>query len=299
MINFRYHVVSLVAIFLALGLGVLFGASFLDQTIVEGLQKSQKTLGSRNEKLRGQNSALQQTNDAFSDYVSRTRLQLVQGSLKDRAVLVVAYETASKEAVDSVIDAIAQAGGGFEGLITLTGKLDMRSPERRRQVALVLSSSSDEQQVLSLALNDEIGAALSGKKLGIFQRLVDAGLVAFRPGSVPKPKQAGELATLGTAVVFVGGADAAELTKTLLEPIVKSLADGSVVTAVVEEGTQDLETLKGLRDGGLRAITVDGIDQPIGQVALVLGLKAAFGGRFGHYGTGEGATAVLPELPTP
>lgn len=290
---------SLVAIFLALGLGVLFGASFLDQAIVDGLRKSQETLGNRNEKLREQNSALQQTNDSFSDYVSRTRLPLVHGSLKDRVVVVVAYESADKEAVDSVIDAIAQAGGLFEGLVTLSAKLDMKSPERRRQVALALGSSSDEQQALSLVLNDEIGAALSGKKPGIFQRLADAGLVTFRPGSAPKSKQAGEFAPLGASIVFVGGADAAELTKTLLEPVVRSLADASVVTAIVQEGTQDLETLKGLRAGGLRAITVDGIDQPIGQVALVLGLKAAFGGRFGHYGTGEGATAVLPELTTP
>ena len=299
LINFRYHIVSLVAIFLALGLGVLFGASFVDQAIVDGLRKSQGTLGDRNEKLREQNAGLQQTNDAFSDFVSRTRLPLVHGSLKDRVVVVVAYETATKDAVDSVIDAVVQAGGAFEGLVTLTGKLDMKSPERRRQVALALSSSSDEQQVLSLVLNDEIAAALAGKKPGTFQRLADAGLVTFTPGPGARPRPASEVAPSGAAVVFIGGPDSVELTKTLLEPVVRSLADAQVVTAVVQEGAADLETLKGLRAGGVRAVTVDGIDQPIGQVALVLGLKAAFGGRFGHYGTGEGAASVLPELTAP
>ncbi|MGH2732980.1 MAG: copper transporter, partial [Actinomycetota bacterium] len=43
-------------------------------------------------------------------------------------------------------------------------------------------------------------------------------------------------------------------------------------------------------------ITVDGIDQPMGHVALVLGLRAASAGRFGNYGTGEGATLLIPDM---
>ena len=37
MINFRFHLVSLVAVFLALGLGILVGSTVIDQGIVNRL----------------------------------------------------------------------------------------------------------------------------------------------------------------------------------------------------------------------------------------------------------------------
>jgi hypothetical protein len=42
-------------------------------------------------------------------------------------------------------------------------------------------------------------------------------------------------------------------------------------------------------------VTVDGIEEPMGRIRLVLGLQAAADGRFGDYGTGAGATSILPE----
>jgi len=39
MINFRFHLVSLIAVFLALGLGILVGPSVVDQVIVDRLQR--------------------------------------------------------------------------------------------------------------------------------------------------------------------------------------------------------------------------------------------------------------------
>ncbi|MEX2421373.1 MAG: copper transporter, partial [Actinomycetota bacterium] len=38
MISFRYHIVTIVAVFLALGLGVLAGTTVIDQQIVDGLR---------------------------------------------------------------------------------------------------------------------------------------------------------------------------------------------------------------------------------------------------------------------
>ena len=38
MINFRFHLISLVAVFLALGVGVAMGASFIDRATVDSLR---------------------------------------------------------------------------------------------------------------------------------------------------------------------------------------------------------------------------------------------------------------------
>ena len=40
MINLRYHIVSIVAVFLALGIGVLMGSTIVDRAIVSTLRSS-------------------------------------------------------------------------------------------------------------------------------------------------------------------------------------------------------------------------------------------------------------------
>ncbi len=39
MINFRYHIVSLIAVFLALGIGLVLGTTFLDDATIDGLER--------------------------------------------------------------------------------------------------------------------------------------------------------------------------------------------------------------------------------------------------------------------
>ena len=43
MINFRFHLVSLIAVFLALGLGILVGSTVVDQVIVDRLDREIRT----------------------------------------------------------------------------------------------------------------------------------------------------------------------------------------------------------------------------------------------------------------
>jgi hypothetical protein len=44
MINLRYHIVSLTAVFLAIGIGLAFGSSFLDQATVDGINLAERDM---------------------------------------------------------------------------------------------------------------------------------------------------------------------------------------------------------------------------------------------------------------
>ena len=44
MINFRFHIVSLTAVFLALGIGLMLGTTFLDTATVDSLRERQEEL---------------------------------------------------------------------------------------------------------------------------------------------------------------------------------------------------------------------------------------------------------------
>ena len=57
MINFRFHLVSLIAVFLALALGVVMGSTVIDRAVVNGLENRIKHVENKAEALaRGQKS---------------------------------------------------------------------------------------------------------------------------------------------------------------------------------------------------------------------------------------------------
>ena len=44
MVDFRYHVVSLVAVFLALGIGIVFGTTVIDRALLDNLDSNVERL---------------------------------------------------------------------------------------------------------------------------------------------------------------------------------------------------------------------------------------------------------------
>ena len=51
MINFRFHLVSLIAVFLALGLGILVGSTVVDQVIVDRLDREIRSVSHESNQL--------------------------------------------------------------------------------------------------------------------------------------------------------------------------------------------------------------------------------------------------------
>ena len=54
MISFRYHVVTIVAVFVALAVGLLMGTAFLDQGLVSDLQNRTASLSNKVSQLQGE-----------------------------------------------------------------------------------------------------------------------------------------------------------------------------------------------------------------------------------------------------
>ena len=89
---------------------------------------------------------------------------------------------------------------------------------------------------------------------------------------------------------------APDIGRVVVQPLVRALSSGSSLVAVGEDGSAPLPVVGLLRgDSSSKAVTADGVDTPMGQTNLVLGLAVyAESGVPGAYGTGTGANAVLP-----
>lgn len=292
MITFRYHVVTLVAVFMAIGLGVLFGATFIDQNIVDGLRAAQVRLGDRNESLRDRILELERQNEAVETFASSTRDLIVRGALEDVSVVLVSFEATPGESLDAVRQTLTLAGGRFDGHVTLSDALDLRSEENRERLAAALGSNSDDAEALSQTLVTELGTALLGQNPNFLSRLVESEL-ASTPVAIAAPLEPAPV------VVVVGGEIPRELTNRVAVPLLRLFGETGTVAAAAAAGTE-VNLLRQVRDDSdLRAVTVDSIDTPLSQSALAIGLRAALTGQFGHYGLAEGATTALPVTAPP
>lgn len=299
MINFRYHVVTLVAVFLALGLGVLFGASFIDQNTVKALETAQNRLSDRNGRLVERVRQLETEKDRFDMFAGSARQYLIAGTLTDRPAVVVSFESTTKDTLEATIEALLQSGARVDGSYQLSSNLDLANQTRREQVALAFGGDASDEEALAKLAAGEVAAVLAAKKAGGLSRLIDSGLASTRNEGGISSKDPAGLPAAGSLVVIVSGDEETKaMTDRFSSPMVASLVGQGAILAVVSASSPKADSLmaRTRSQRGLRAITVDGINTASGQTALVLGLQAAIAGRFGHYGVAEGADSPIPEV---
>ena len=300
MINFRYHIVSLTAIFLALGVGVLFGAVFVPEQTVRTLETAQERLGQRNEELRGQVEELQESNQELSAFAIASRDRLIQGVLAGRPVLLVSTDLVEEDVLEEAEAALVFSGADVVGSIVLDETLDLATPERRSRLAVALGIQSDSSEELHGGLVARLVETLKGFP-GFLADLVSNDLAATRDVADAEVGQPATYPTQGTAVVFIvtSTEEISIVQDTVIRQVLEGLVGGpsTVVLADSGRGGTLLRLVRGELPDGL--LTVDSLEAPRGQTALVLGLEAAFHGETGHYGSGPGAEAALPDRPAP
>ena len=286
--------VTLVAVFMAIGLGVLFGATFIDQNIVEGLEAAQVRLGTRNETLRRRILEQEKQNEALTAFASSVRDQVVRGALEGRPVMLFSMDSTPGDVRDAIEATLAVAGARIMGELTLSDELDLENEDARRRLAAGLATTSTQPNVLSELLVAQVTGELLGRNPPVLQKLIDNGLAEGQMGPVAPPAEGQPPAM--PLVVLVAGNTSKQLNDRLVVPLAESLAAGPVVAAVAEAGP-DETVLRSLRDRSVNVVTVDNAETAVSQAALVAGLRSAMGGQFGNYGTGEGATTILPSPP--
>ena len=81
MINFRFHLVSLVAVFLALTIGIVVGASVVNHKIVDSLNHRIDTIGKNADKQRNENRVLSANVQQLESYLTTAAPYVVESRL--------------------------------------------------------------------------------------------------------------------------------------------------------------------------------------------------------------------------
>lgn len=166
MINFRYHLVSLTAVFLALGVGLLLGTTFLDDALedqlrgdLEELEHDLDRAGERNAELRRQLDAFEEEAAGLDEQLGA---RLFDRQLLGQPVLVVAPRGIDEGLVERVTTALDQADAEVMGTWWLTDRLVLDDDDEVTQLADVLDVSTDDAGRLRNSLAAQLADVLYG-----------------------------------------------------------------------------------------------------------------------------------------
>lgn len=119
MIDFRYHLVSIVAVFLALAIGLVVGSTALQPAVVNVLQAASKREQQANNRLNAQNGQLSQQLAADNAFAQAASASLVHGLLAGQSVVLVLAPGADGQTVTGVTTVLRQAGATITGQVVL------------------------------------------------------------------------------------------------------------------------------------------------------------------------------------
>jgi hypothetical protein len=315
-IDFRYHLVSLIAVFLAVALGIVIGTTALNGGLLDNLQGQVGALQQDKRALEDTNQGLQAQVDATGGFAEQVGPALVAGTLTGRSVLlVVGNEDVAGSAVDEVTSLLGDAGATVSGTIRLTPAYS--DPATSSSLQSYLAGPGALPAGITLPEQDadtpQQVASLLAQVL-----MVPAGGATAAPPTTATTQVLSGLSTLGVltqesssvvpadhVVFFTSGAltgDDAEERNAALADLVAALdrqGSGAVVSG--DAGAAAAQGLVGTirADTQVSTIvsTVDNANAPEGRISTVLALSTEREGTSGKYGTGEDAQPV-PPVPT-
>ncbi|WP_419841572.1 copper transporter [Candidatus Poriferisodalis sp.] len=167
MINLRYHIVSIAAVFLALAIGLALGSTFVDSVLVSNLESRVDQLQADTESAVERRAAAEEAlseaetaRDAALANVEAVRLgvedlvrpHLPEGRLTDHVTLIIAPETVDRAAVTAIRARLEATDARQGGVLWLSDDLRLDDPRARRQIADAFSLAGDSRSAVRRAL---------------------------------------------------------------------------------------------------------------------------------------------------
>ncbi len=262
--DFRYHLISLISVFLALAIGILLGVAMSDRGVISEQLQGQITSIQRDvARQRQEIDRLRQKTARDEEMLAGISRAVISGSLPGTDVALVVGPYASEEVADEIGSDLSEAGANITSVETLPPP----------QLSEMTARESTTAEPIT---------ALAARYAGIARSV-------FGPSEeVPDPPE---------YVVFLGGGrippeappqtrDALAEAQTLMFEVWRN-AGARVVGA--ESSSSRRSEVPLFREAGIAS--VDNVDQPEGRAALI---RVIATDAEGSYGTKDTASDPFP-----
>ena len=334
MIDFRYHLVSIVAVFLALAVGIVLGSTELRGAALSALDRTSNALSQKLDAANNENSALQQEVSGDQAFAQAAEPVLLSHLLDGKRAVVITAPGAPSAVVNGITTALGDAGATVSGQVAMSAKFADTSAsnlslldELTQRVApsgLTLANGTPQQQaaqVLASALvspgsSSSGGSSGSGGSGGSGGSSGSGGSGGHAAGSQVaqtilssysagqfitvsgQPAQGATLAVIVTAATAPSGGTSDPANQAIVS-LAQEFGSSSQATVVAgpSAGSGQGSAISAVRSSGAanNASTVDNADEVSGQIVVVQALAQQLNGhKPGSYGTQSDATSAGP-----
>jgi len=291
LIDLKYHIASIVAVFLALGLGVLIGSMIVgdnllvdqQQKMVERLEEQFYQSKDRESELVADNEYKEQIIVNYENYSQALLPAVVTGRLEEYKVAIIV--TGDSEIPAGMINALSMSGAQVVSKTVLLSKMTLSDEETSgRAVEFYGLLDSDSKAMIRQSIADSVA--------GIILNQGEEGAVGFlQQNELIKFSGANEMPV--DEIIIVGGANnfsnccVDDFDSRLIEDFIS--ADKRVFG--VESTQVNYSYIGVFQEHNIS--TIDNIDKSPGQVSLILAME----GEAGHYGVKATAQKFMPTIP--
>jgi len=290
MIDLRYHIYSLAAVFFALAVGIVIGSSFARslpagenarRTIVR-YENTMRILKREIEHLSEGAAQKEELAKRYEEYCRATLPVAAKGRLLWRNVAII--QTGDYDDLSgSVTHAVELAGARITNVVDLNREFPFDDPIKVSQAlqSCGIVPPSDSQQMISKLFATVVESVCEGQNPSAKAGLREAGVATFTRSAN---------FTRARLVVLVGGASspAGNTSGSVDAPLVSALDDVGVRVVACEGSQAVVSYVPAWSKMGIA--TVDNADSPMGQLALICALN----GENARFGVKETADRLIP-----
>ncbi|MBO8159179.1 copper transporter [Thermosyntropha sp.] len=293
MVDLRYHIASIIAIFLALGLGILIGSTIQgggilvdqQQKVIDRLEKEFDVLRERESALLAQNESKNRIIENYENYSRTVMPFLIKDHLKGYNLAVVV--TGNTDIPAGIINALNMAGAevGSKTVVLANIKLNDSSLIKKVVDFYNLPADTSVDNLRKYIASSVAGIIINpgGADPNVVDFLEESELVKFS-GDYNKPV---------SGVILVGGCNNIEnyFASDFDQKLIEDLLNKGMKVLGVEVSGVEYSYMEDYQKNNIT--TIDNVDLSPGQISLILALE----GESGHYGIKETAEKFMPSLP--
>ncbi|MDO5034386.1 MAG: copper transporter [Actinomycetaceae bacterium] len=317
MVDFRYHLVSLISVFLALAVGVVLGAGPLQAPIASGLTNQVDELRASQARTSVEIEALRTDVAQRNQWIEETTGQVLPGTLDGKKIALIATEETQPEDLEAVGNLVAVAGGSVNQRVVLTpawsseamsqfrnslagpvathleGELPAEAPASdvlSQAVLEILTKTTDDTQLLREILTDADNALLTMEA----DQVTSDAIIFVGPRPAEEAAEEDPAATEPTEPVEETNT---EVDPAMLISLAAAVAKAPASGVVVGDASAEDSLIALVRAEGVGVTSVDSVGTSMAHASTVISLLSA-DATPRAFGAAPSASAVVPPLPT-
>jgi hypothetical protein len=281
----RYHAVSLVAVFIALAIGILIGAEFGGDTLSNTRRNLEESLVGNLQDARDRSEQLGGELSRSNEFAERVYPVLVRDQLDGRRIGLLAIGDLPGGISDSVEEALGPTGARLVGVGVVREPVDVRG----------LAGDLSKTRFADIAENPDTQSAFG---VGIGRQVVRGGTLVEKVRGHLFSRASGNFGALdGVIVVRIQPEEMGAKRTAVAGQLEAGLMSGIVATKTpavgVETSDSDDSSISFFQGNDLTS--VDDVDLVAGRLATVFALL----GAEGSFGVKSSADRLLPDLIVP